>query len=68
MIRLFTSCPFFTYHKDLNRLLLLKREGKVGYRWGREAAELETMDYHEFIARVVSPIPDRGQVTVRYGL
>jgi hypothetical protein len=35
----------------LDRLLFLDREGKVGYRWGREAAELETMDYLEFIAR-----------------
>jgi hypothetical protein len=26
------------------RLSLDEREGKVGYRWGREAVELETMD------------------------
>ncbi len=51
---------------SLERLSLDEREGKVGYRWGREAAELETMDYLEFIARVTSPIPDRGQVMVRY--
>jgi ribosomal protein S27E len=50
----------------LDRLSFLEREGKVGYRWGREAAELETMDYLEFIARVVSHIPDKGQVMVRY--
>jgi ribosomal protein S27E len=50
----------------LDRLLFLDREGKVGYRWGREAAELETMDYLEFIARVTSHIPDKGQVMVRY--
>jgi hypothetical protein len=50
----------------LDRLVFLEREGQVGYRWGREAAELETMDYLEFIARVVSHIPDRGQVMVRY--
>ena len=51
---------------SLDRLSLDEREGQVGYRWGREAAELETMDYLEFIARVVSHIPDRGQVMVRY--
>jgi hypothetical protein len=27
---------------------------------------LEMMDYLEFIARVTSHIPDKGQVTVRY--
>jgi hypothetical protein len=50
----------------LDRLLFLEPEGKVGYRWGGESTELETMDYLEFIARVVSHIPDRGQVMVRY--
>ena len=50
----------------LERLLLLEREGKVGYRWGRRAAELKTLDYLEFIARVTSHIPDKGQVMVRY--
>jgi hypothetical protein len=32
----------------------------------KEAGELERMDYLEFIARVTSHIPDKGQVTVRY--
>ena len=50
----------------LDRLLLLEREGKVGYRHGQNGAELETMDYLEFIARVTSHIPDKGQVMVRY--
>jgi len=50
----------------LDRLLLLEREGKVGYRWGGAAAELESMDYLELIARVTSHIPDKGQVMVRY--
>jgi hypothetical protein len=50
----------------LDRLLFLEREGKVGDRWGRQATELETMDYLEFIARVTSHIPDKGQVMVRY--
>jgi hypothetical protein len=44
----------------LNRLIFLDREGKVGYRWGRPAAELETLDYLEFIARLTSHIPDKG--------
>jgi len=35
-------------------------------RYGKEAGELERMDDLEFIARVVSHIPDKGQVTVRY--
>jgi hypothetical protein len=35
-------------------------------RDGKEAKEQETMDYLEFIARVTSHIPDKGQVTVRY--
>ncbi len=39
---------------------------KVGYRQGENGAELETMDYLEFIARVTLHIPDKGQVMVRY--
>jgi len=50
----------------LDRLVFLEPEGKVGYRWGRESADLEKMDYLEFIGRVTSHIPDRGQVMVRY--
>ena len=50
----------------LERLTFLEPEGKVGYRWGRDGAEQETMDYLEFIARVTSHIPDKGQVMVRY--
>jgi hypothetical protein len=51
---------------SLERLSLDEREGKVGYRYGQEAREAERMDYLEFIARVTSHIPDKGQVTVRY--
>jgi len=40
----------------------LEPEDKVGYRWGREGAERETMDYLEFIVRMTSHIPDWGQV------
>jgi ABC-type Na+ transport system ATPase subunit NatA len=48
----------------LERLTFLEPEGKVGSRWGRDGAEQETMDYLEFIARVTSHIPDKGQVAV----
>jgi len=51
---------------SLERLSLDEREGRVGYRYGKEAREAEAMDYLEFIARVTSHIPDKGQVTVRY--
>ena len=51
---------------SLERLSLDEREGLVIYRYGQEAKDLERMDYLEFIARVVSHIPDKGQVTVRY--
>jgi len=50
----------------LERLTFVEPEGKVAYRWGRDTAGLETMDYLEFIARVTSHIPDKGQVMVRY--
>jgi len=52
----------------LERLTFLEPEGKVGYRWGRDCTgqETEVMDYLEFIARVTSHIPDKGQVMVRY--
>jgi hypothetical protein len=43
------------------RLSLDEREGKVCYRYGKEAREMERMDYLEFIARVTSHIPDKGQ-------
>jgi len=32
----------------------------------KDAQEMERMDYLEFVARVTSHIPDKGQVTVRY--
>jgi hypothetical protein len=51
---------------SLDRLSFLEPEGKIGYRWGRGGAEQERMDYLEFIARATSPIPDKGQVMVRY--
>jgi len=60
---------------SLERLSLDEREGQVCYRYGKDAEEVERMDYLsacnaqaglEFIARVTSHIPDKGQVTVRY--
>jgi hypothetical protein len=51
---------------SLERLSLDEREGRVCYRYGKEPGEMEPMDYLEFIARVTSHIPDKGQVTVRY--
>jgi hypothetical protein len=51
---------------SLERLSLDEREGKVCYRYGEKPEEVERMDYLEFIARVTSHIPDKGQVTVRY--
>jgi hypothetical protein len=51
---------------SLERLSFLEPEGKVGYRYDQDRAEQEAMDYLEFIARVTSHIPDKGQVTIRY--
>lgn len=51
---------------SLERLSFPEKEGKVCYRYGKEAKDLERMDYLEFIARIVTHIPDKGQVTVRY--
>jgi len=51
---------------SLERLEFIEPEGRVGYRIGRKDGEQESMDYMEFIARVTSHIPDRGQVMVRY--
>jgi hypothetical protein len=51
---------------SLERLSFLEKEGKVSYRYGKEGEEAEQMDYLEFVARVTSHIPDKGQVTVRY--
>ena len=51
---------------SLERLSFSEKEGKILYRYGKEVRETERMDYLEFIARVTSHIPDKGQVTVRY--
>jgi len=51
---------------SLERLSLDERTGQVRYQYGKEAKETERMDYLDFIARVTSHIPDKGQVTIRY--
>jgi len=51
---------------SLERLSLDEKQGNVCYRYGKDGQEVERMDYLEFIARVTSHIPDKGQVTVRY--
>jgi len=51
---------------SLERLSLDEKRAQVCYRYGIEAKDLERMDYLEFMARVTSHIPDKGQVTVRY--
>ncbi len=51
---------------SLKRLSFDETEGKVSYQYGKGRAEEEQMDYLEFIARVTSHIPDKGQVMIRY--
>jgi hypothetical protein len=51
---------------SLKKLSLDKTQGQVAYQYGKHTAETESMDYLEFIARVTSHIPDKGQVMVRY--
>ncbi len=51
---------------SLERLSLDEKQGRLCYQYGKEAGEVEWMDYLEFIARVTSHIPDKSQVTVRY--
>ncbi len=51
---------------SLERLSLDEQEAKVIYRYGEGAEEAKRVDYLEFIARVTSHIPDKGQVTVHY--
>jgi hypothetical protein len=57
-----TPRPASTAPALRKRLTFLEPEGKVGYRWGREGTERETMNYLEFIVRMTSHIPDWGQV------
>jgi hypothetical protein len=45
---------------------LLKGGPFFSCRYGEETKEMERMYYLEFIVRVTSHIPDKGQATVRY--
>jgi hypothetical protein len=40
--------------------------GKVTYRYGKTDQDKAVMDYADFIARVATHIPDRGEVMLRY--
>jgi len=51
---------------SLKRLFFDETAGKVRYQQSRHGSQEESMDYLEFIARVTSHIPDKGQVMVRY--
>jgi hypothetical protein len=51
---------------SLKRLSLDDQEGKVCYQCDKSQPKEEHMDYLEFIARVTSHIPDKGQVMIRY--
>jgi hypothetical protein len=51
---------------SLKRLCFDETGGKVRYQYSRHGSQEEAMDYLEFIARVTSHIPDKGQVMVRY--
>jgi len=51
---------------SLERLSFDEHEGRVSYQYGKEGEEEERMDYPQFIARVTSHIPDKGQVMVRF--
>ena len=51
---------------SLQRLSFDETEGKVCYQYDKSQPKEEKMDYLEFIARVTSHIPDKGQVMVRY--
>jgi hypothetical protein len=51
---------------SLKRLSLDEAKGQVVYQYGKNRTESEQMDYLEFIVRVTSHIPDKGQVIIRY--
>ncbi len=55
-----TEKNYYIYDVNTNN------EDKVCYQYCKDSSELERMDYMEFIARVTSHIPDKGQVTIRY--
>jgi hypothetical protein len=51
---------------NLKRLFFDETAGKVRYQHSRHGSQEEPMDYLEFIVRVTSHIPDKGQVMIRH--
>ena len=51
---------------SLKRLSFDETKGKVRYQCSRQGSQEESMDYLQFIARLTSHIPDKGQVMIRY--
>jgi hypothetical protein len=51
---------------SLKRLSFDQAQGQVIYQYGKHSTDSEHIDYLEFIARVTSHIPDKGQVMIRY--
>lgn len=51
---------------SLKRLFFDDTGGKVRYQYSRSCLQEDSIDYLEFIARVTSHIPDKGQVIVSY--
>ena len=51
---------------SLKRLFFDETGGKIRYQYSRHDSQEEQMDYLDFIARVTSHIPDKGQVMIRY--
>ena len=51
---------------SLQRLSFEEKETKVTYTYGKDNPQKEKMDYLDFIARVTSHIPEKGQVMIRY--
>jgi hypothetical protein len=57
-----------TFGQDQRLVALFGDEaaGKVRSQYSRHGSQEESMDYLEFIARVTSHIPNKGQVMIRY--
>jgi len=51
---------------SLQRLSFDETEGRILYQYEKGKLETERMDYMEFIGRLTSHIPDKGQVMIRY--
>jgi hypothetical protein len=51
---------------SLKRLFFYETVSKLRYPYSKDGSQEESMDYLEFIARVTSHIPDKGQVMIRY--